>query len=114
MNPGPVIYISAVNTELRRTRETVARSLLKLDCRATWQDSTGLEDVEVRQNPRRKIDGCKGLIQLVGQCYGLDSPVRDASFGRISHAQYEILYAQQKGKPVWVLMLRESYKTDAD
>jgi len=114
MSQGPVIYISAVSTELRRVREAVAKSLLKLDCKPTWQDFTGLEDAEILENLRRKIDDSQGLIQVVGQCYGAESATPDASFGRISHTQYEILYAQQKGKPVWVLMVNDHYLTEAE
>ncbi len=114
MSQGPVIYISAVNTELRRVREAVAKSLLKLDCKPTWQDFTGLEDAELKENLRRKIDDSQGLIQIVGQCYGAESPTPDASFGRISLTQYEILYAQQKGKPVWILLLNDNYITEAE
>jgi TolA-binding protein len=59
----------------------------------------------------------KGVIQLVGECYGtepLTEPLApDEQFGRVSYTQYEALYAISKGKKVWYLFLDEGFATDS-
>ena len=61
---------------------------------------------------RQQIDQCKGVVQLVGQCYGAEPPTADEQFGRISYTQYEALYARQRGKKVWYLFIDESFPID--
>jgi Tetratricopeptide repeat len=62
---------------------------------------------------RRRIDACKGLVQLVGECYGAEPPAADDQFGRLSYTQYEALYASSRGKRVWYLFLDESFPFDS-
>ena len=62
---------------------------------------------------RRRIDSCKGVVQLVGKCYGAEPPRIDQQFGRVSYTQYEALYALSKGKKVWYLFLDEGFPTDS-
>ena len=50
---------------------------------------------------RDKIDGCDGLIQIVGRGYGAEPPLVDPQFGRVSYTQFEFLYAQSRGKKTW-------------
>ena len=61
---------------------------------------------------RQQIDQSKGVVQLVGQCYGAEPPTPDPEFGRVSYTQYEALYARKRGKKVWYLFIDESFPID--
>lgn len=112
MSPRPTIFISAVSKELRSARQLVANTLTFLGYEPVWQDIFGTEGGDLRQMLRTQIDQCKGVVQLVGQCYGAEPPAADAEFGRVSYTQYEALYARKKGKKVWYLFMDESFPID--
>jgi hypothetical protein len=112
MSPRPTIFISAVSRELRSARQLVANTLTFLGYEPVWQDIFGTEGGDLRQMLRAQIDQCKGVVQLVGQCYGAEPPAPDAEFGRTSYTQYEALYARKKGKKVWYLFMDESFPID--
>jgi hypothetical protein len=112
MSPRPTIFISAVSRELRSARQLVANTLTFLGYEPVWQDIFGTEGGDLRQMLRTQIDQCKGVVQLVGQCYGAEPPVPDPEFGRTSYTQYEALYARKKGKKVWYLFMDESFPID--
>jgi len=78
-----------------------------------WQDIFGTESGDLREVLREKIDDCKGVLQLIGNCYGAESPVPDEKFGRVSYTQYEALYARDRGKKVWYLSIDENFPADA-
>jgi hypothetical protein len=61
---------------------------------------------------RTQIDQCKGVVQLVGQCYGAEPPAPDPEFGRVSYTQFEALYGRKKGKKVWYLFMDENFPID--
>lgn len=113
MSPSAVIFISAVSRELRSARQMVANTLTFLGYDPDWQEIFGTEEGDLRAMLRRRIDSCRGLVQLVGRCYGAEPPVVDEQFGRVSYTQYEALYATSRGKKVWYLFLDESFPTDA-
>jgi tetratricopeptide (TPR) repeat protein len=113
VTPRPLIFISAVSRELRSARQLVAKTLTFLGYQAIWQDIFGTETGDLRSVLREKIDQCKGVVQLVGQCYGFESPTPDQEFGRVSYTQYEALYARKRGKKVWYLFIDESFPIDA-
>jgi tetratricopeptide (TPR) repeat protein len=112
MSLRPAIFISAVSCELRSARQLVANTLTFLGYDPEWQDIFGTEEGDLRGMLRRRIDSCKGVVQLVGDCYGAEPPVIEEQFGRLSYTQYEALYAGSKGKKVWYLFLDESFPTD--
>jgi len=112
MSPRPAIFISAVSSELRSARQLVANTLTFLGYEPEWQDIFGTEEGDLRAMLRRRIGSCKGVVQLVGKCYGAEPPVVDEQFGRVSYTQYEALYAKGKGKKVWYLFLDESFPSD--
>ena len=112
MSPRPAIFISAVSSELRSARQLVANTLTFLGYEPDWQDIFGTEEGDLRAMLRRRIDSCKGVVQLVGECYGAEPPVIDEQFGRASYTQYEALYAKGKGKKVWYLFLDEHFPAD--
>ena len=58
---------------------------------------------------RKQIDQCKGVLQIVGNCYGAEPPEPDPQFGRVSYTQYEALYARSKGKKVWCAFHRRNF-----
>jgi len=97
MSPRPTIFISAVSKELRSARQLVANTLTFLGYEPIWQDIFGTETGDLRQMLRTQIDQSKGVVQLVGQCYGAEPPTPDPDFGRVSYTQYEALYARKKG-----------------
>src|SRR5580700_5103195 len=112
MSPRPAIFISAVSRELKSARQLVANTLTFLGYEPEWQDIFGTEEGDLREMLRRRIDSCKGVVQLVGECYGAEPPSIDEKFGRVSYTQYEALYAGSKGKKVWYLFLDESFPTE--
>jgi hypothetical protein len=109
MTPRPTIFISAVSKELRSARQLVADTLTFLGYEPVWQDIFGTETGDLRQMLRTQIDQCKGVVQLVGQCYGAEPPTADPEYGRVSYTQYEALYGRKKGKKVWYLFMDESF-----
>jgi len=113
VTPRPLIFISAVSRELRSARQLVANTLTFLGYQPVWQDIFGTETGDLRSVLREKIDQCKGVVQLVGQCYGAGPPTADEEFGRVSYTQYEALYARKRGKKVWYLFIDESFPIDA-
>ena len=113
MTPRPLIFISAVSKELRSARQLVANTLTFLGYQPIWQDIFGTESGDLREMLRKQIDQCKGVVQLIGQCYGAEPPTTDEEFGRVSYTQYEALYARKRGKKVWYLFIDESFPIDA-
>jgi tetratricopeptide (TPR) repeat protein len=91
----------------------VANTLIFLGYQPTWQDIFGTESGDLRSLLRQQIDHCKGVVQLVGQCYGSEPPSPDEEFGRISYTQYEALYARKCGKKVWYLFMDETFPVDS-
>ena len=112
MTPKPLIFISAVSRELRSARQLVANTLTFLGYEPVWQDIFGTKSGDLRELLRQRIDPCKGVVQLVGECYGAEPPTADAAFGRVSYTQYEALYARKRGKKVWYLFIGENFPTD--
>ena len=112
MSPRPLVFISAVSGELKSARQLVANTLTFLGYEPVWQEIFGTESGDLRSVLRKKIAECKGVIQLVGQCYGAEPPTPDAEFGRVSYTQYEALYARQRGEKVWYLFIDEHFPTE--
>ena len=113
MTPRPLIFVSAVSRELRSARQLVANTLTFLGYQPVWQDIFGTEGGDLRGLLRQQIDQCKGVVQLVGQCYGAEPPVADEEFGRVSYTQYEAFYARKRDKKVWYLFIDERFPIDA-
>jgi tetratricopeptide (TPR) repeat protein len=112
MSLRPVIFISAVSSELSSARQLVANTLTFLGYEPVWQDVFGTGEGDLRATLRRQIDACKGVLQLVGECYGTEPPNSDPQFGRVSYTQYEALYALTNGKKVWYLFLDSGFPSD--
>jgi tetratricopeptide (TPR) repeat protein len=112
VSPRPLIFVSAVTKELRSARQLVANTLTFLGYEPVWQDIFGTETGDLREMLRRQIDHCKGVVQLVGRCYGAEPPEPDPIFGRVSYTQYEALYARQRNKKVWYLFIDETFPVD--
>src|SRR6478752_1588419 len=108
----PLIFISAVSRELRSGRQLAANTLSFLGYQPIWQDIFGTETGDLRGMLRQQIDQCKGVLQIVGNCYGAEPPEPDPQFGRVSYTQYEALYARSKGKKVWYLFIDETFPID--
>jgi hypothetical protein len=112
VGPRPTIFISAVSKELRSARQLVANTLTFLGYEPVWQDIFGTEGGDLRQMLRSQIDQCKGVVQLVGQCYGAEPPAPDEEFGRVSYTQFEALYGRKRGKKVWYLFMDKTFPID--
>jgi Domain of unknown function (DUF4062) len=112
MSPRPTIFISAVSKELRSARQLVSNTLTFLGYEPIWQDIFGTETGDLRQMLRDKIDQSKGVVQLVGQCYGAEPTSPDPDFARVSYTQYEALYARKKGIKVWYLFMDQDFPID--
>ena len=113
MSPRPRIFVSAVSRELRSARQLVANTLVFLGYEPVWQDIFGTEEGDLREMHRGMINQCKGVVQLVGNCYGVEPSRPDEQFGRVSYTQYEALYARERGKKVWYLFIDETFPIDA-
>ncbi len=113
MGIRPRIFISAVSKELASARQLVANTLQMLGYEPVWQDVFGTEEGDVREMLRRQIDSCQGVVQLIGQSYGVEPPAPDEQFGRVSYTQYEALYAKSRSKKVWYLILDGQFPSDA-
>jgi tetratricopeptide (TPR) repeat protein len=112
LSPRPAIFISAVSRELRSARQLVANTLTFLGYEPVWQEIFGLEGGDLRDVLHEKIDQCRGVVQLVGKCYGAEPPSVDPAFGRVSYTQFEALYARHRGKKVWYLFIDETFPID--
>src|SRR5437868_1499564 len=112
MSPRPLVFISAVSKELGSARQLVANTLMFLGYEPTWQDIFGTESGDLREMLRERIDECKGVVQMVGTCYGAEPPIHDEEFGRVSYTQYEAMYARKQGKKVWYLFIDENFPID--
>jgi tetratricopeptide (TPR) repeat protein len=112
MSPRPTIFISAVSRELKSARQLVANTLTFLGYEPIWQDIFGTEGGDLRAVLRRQIDASKGVVQLVGHDYGAEPPTADERFGRVSYTQFEALYAKDRGKKVWYLVLDSDFPDD--
>jgi tetratricopeptide (TPR) repeat protein len=108
----PLIFISAVSRELRSGRQLAANTLTFLGYQPIWQDIFGTETGDLRAMLRQQIDQCKGVLQIVGNCYGAEPTDPDPQFGRVSYTQYEALYARHRGKKVWYLFIDETFPRD--
>ncbi|MEY2494737.1 MAG: hypothetical protein QOJ45_1229 [Verrucomicrobiota bacterium] len=108
----PLIFISAVSRELRSGRQLAANTLTFLGYQPVWQEIFGTETGDLRAMLRQQIDQCKGVLQIVGKCYGAEPPTPDPQFGRVSYTQYEALYARHRGKKVWYLFIDETFPVD--
>ncbi len=91
----------------------MANTLTFLGYQPVWQDIFSTETGDLRVLLSQQIDQCKGVVQLVGQCYGAEPPTVDEEFGRTSYTQYEALYARKRGKKVWYLFIDERFPADA-
>jgi len=112
VSPRPTIFVSAVSAELRSARQLVANTLTFLGYEPVWQEVFGTEAGDLRVILREKIDQCKGVVQLVGQCYGAEPSEADKEFGRVSYTQFEALYARKTGKKIWYLFIDETFPID--
>lgn len=91
----------------------VANTLTFLGYDPIWQDIFETSEGDLCGVLRRQISRCKGVVQLVGSCYGAEPPSPDPKFGRGSYTQYEALYARHCGKKIWYLFLDEGFPIDA-
>jgi tetratricopeptide (TPR) repeat protein len=112
VTPRPFIFISAVSRELHSARQLVANTLTFLGYQPIWQDIFGTESGDLREMLRKQIDQSKGVVQLVGKCYGAEPSTPDETFGRVSYTQYEALYARSRGKKTWYLFIGENFPAD--
>ena len=112
MSPRPTIFISAVSKELKSARQLVANTLTFLGYESEWQEIFSTEQGDLCGMLRRRIDASKAVVQLVGQCYGVEPPAPSEEFGRVSYTQYEALYARSCGKHVWYLILNEDFRAE--
>ena len=108
----PRIFISCVTNEFGETRQRIANSLSRLGYEPVWQDIFGTEPGDLREMLRDQIDGCEGLLQIVGDGYGFEPREADPEFGRVSYTQFEFLYAQRRKKKTWMFFPAEACTRD--
>jgi tetratricopeptide (TPR) repeat protein len=108
----PRLFLSAVSDELRTVRKEVAATVHRLGFDPVSQDDFPTGYGELRQWLRKQIDSCAGLIQLIGHGYGAEPPDVDPEYGRISYTQFEFLYARDRKKKTWVIVVGEGCNRD--
>ncbi|MQM32381.1 MAG: hypothetical protein CRU78_18590, partial [Candidatus Accumulibacter phosphatis] len=101
-----------MSAELRTARQAVARTVRTLGYDPVSQDDFPTGYGELRQWLREQIDGCEGLIQLVGAAYGAEPPEPDPDQGRVSYTQFELLHAARQGKKTWVIVIGDQCRRD--
>lgn len=111
--PRPRIFVSAVTAEFGTARNRVADVLNFLGFDVEKQEIFGTESGDLRQVLRDKIDGCDGLVQIIGSGYGAEPPLVDGGFGRVSYTQFEYLHAVARGKKTWLLFAGDGAVRDA-
>ena len=109
---SPAIFVSCVSPEFRTTRDLVAHALTRLGYTPITQEIFGTEPGDLRQVLRDKIDGCHGLIQIVGRAYGAEPPTVDADFQRVSYTQFEFLYARKRDLKTWLIFAADACQRD--
>jgi tetratricopeptide (TPR) repeat protein len=108
----PRLFISAVTTELLGARQVVASAVRALGFDAVSQENFPTGSGELRQWLREQIDACEGLIQLVGHAYGDEPPTVESNGARVSYTQFEFLYAIERKKKTWVIVIGNDYPRD--
>ncbi|MEM9411635.1 MAG: tetratricopeptide repeat protein, partial [Planctomycetota bacterium] len=109
---NPIIFISSVSRELRTYRRKAKDTLYELGYDTIVQEHISTSPKEIRQLIRAEIDKCSAVIQIVGDAYGLEPPLPDKKFQRVSYTQYEAKYAESQGKPVYYLIAEETLERD--
>lgn len=99
------LFLSAVSSELRSARRSVAATLRTLGFEVVSQDDFPTGHGELTSWLEAQIESCEGLIQLVGDAYGAEPPSPHPTFGRASYTQLELLLAEAKKLKVWVIVL---------
>ena len=108
----PVIFLSAATRELKSARQLVANTLTFLGYEPEWEDIFDAGEGDLLGVLRRRIDASAGVVQIIGRTYGAEPAEPDATFDRVSYTQYEALYARQRGKKVWYLLLDDTFPAD--
>ena len=109
----PRLFLSAVSSELRTVRQRVAATVRTLGFDPVSQDDFPTGYGELRLWLREQVDGCEGLIQIVGQGYGAEPREVDADYGRVSYTQFELLYALRQHKKTWLIIAGEQVQRDS-
>ena len=113
MSDRPLIFISAVSAEHRSLRTTVAALLDHEGYDTDFEDVFDTEHGDITEMLARRLDNCDGVIQLIGQRYGMGLPGPHPQFGECSYTQFEALYARSIGKPVRYILLDPAHPSDA-
>lgn len=108
----PRIFISAVSSELRSARQLVANVLQYLGYEPVWQEILPTNQGDMSDVLRNQIDSCHAVIQVVGFTYGAEPPAENSTYGRVSYTQFEALYAQDRGKPLWTIVCKDDFPFD--
>ena len=61
---------------------------------------------------RQQIDQCKGVLQIVGNCYGAEPPSPTRSLAGSATPSTRRSTPGQRGKKVWYLFIDETFPMD--
>ncbi|MEK6261867.1 MAG: DUF4062 domain-containing protein [Planctomycetota bacterium] len=106
---NPPIFVSATSSDLGDARDLVVSVLGGMGYQSRVQPTFPFVGGDLRAELRRLIDECGMVIQLVGFRCGQVPTTDDPTFGRVSHTQYEALYAEQQGKRVLYITLPDTF-----
>lgn len=106
------IYISSHHYGIQHTRKLVTEAILKSGFEPIWQDFSEESPIEYLQLIRDKIDICCGLVQIRSEANDGDQVVLETEYGSVPYANFELLFAKDKGKRTWQVIVDSDCQYD--
>ena len=108
----PPVFISASSADLASVRLAVKGALLTLGYFPVEQAHFGPEPRTLVELLRKKIAGAAAVVHVVGECYGAEPTLDDASSTRRSYTQLEYEYAVELKKPLYIFVCGDGFPYD--
>ena len=106
------VFISAVTRELGSVRKLVKKALEDNDYHAVEQDNFPPDYRDLVDKLQNRIASCDAVVHIAGRCFGAEPEQRPADAPRRSYTQLEYDVAVRLGKPVYVFVTGEGFRTD--
>lgn len=114
MTPRPLVFVSAVSSDLASARRVVVEALHQIECSPVEESLAGTEYGRIQDMLRRWIDPCQAVIHIVGRDYGgePDPASLPETQARRSWTQLEYDYAIEQNKKLYVIVCDDSFPYD--
>jgi len=106
------IFVSATSSDLRTLRSQVKLWLLDMGWLPVVQDHFPPDDKSVFEMLRKRVRECDAVIHIVGDCYGAEPHEPPKGSPRSSFTQLEAVIARQMRKPLFLILLDETFPYD--